>query len=186
MHQVALERGLILADFQKNKKAIRDHIRCLKDGEEEWIKLQSVIYGSNIEKAQIIEGAQSFFHLCWQRGVKTYIISHKTQFAKYDQTKIDLRLAALHWMSNRSFFKTSGSGLSLQDVFFEETRQGKINMIRRLECTHFIDDLEEVFLDVTFPEDVQKILYNPLPQDPPTSDIIIARSWAEITECIFP
>ena len=31
--------------------------------------------------------------------------------------------------------------------------------IRALGCTHFIDDLEEVFLEPSFPSDVHKILF---------------------------
>jgi hypothetical protein len=183
---LALKRDLIPANMQKNKKAIRDHIRQTANGEEEWIRLQAAVYGPCMDKAQIMEGVQSFFHLCQQHRVKTYIISHKTQYAKEDQTNTDLRLAALDWMTNRSFFEAAGLGLSRQNVFFTGTRQEKINAIRRLECTHFIDDLEEVFLDHSFPAGVQKILYNPLFQDSPSLGVMITHNWAEITAILFP
>ncbi|MBI3723314.1 aminoglycoside phosphotransferase family protein, partial [bacterium] len=43
-------------------------------------------------------------------------------------------------------------------IFFEDTRAAKIARIRAVGCTHFVDDLEEVFLEADFPEHVERHL----------------------------
>jgi hypothetical protein len=43
-------------------------------------------------------------------------------------------------------------------VYFEGTRTEKIARIVALGCTHFIDDLEEVFDDPAFPSGVERLL----------------------------
>ena len=45
------------------------------------------------------------------------------------------------------------------DVYFSETREGKVRKISELGCTHFIDDLKEVFQEPKFPRGVKKILF---------------------------
>ena len=47
------------------------------------------------------------------------------------------------------------------NVYFESTRAEKIERIIALSCTHFIDDLEEVFDDPAFPSNVERLLLSP-------------------------
>ena len=51
-------------------------------------------------------------------------------------------------------------GLAEDRVFFEDTREAKVGRIGDARCTHFIDDLEEVFLTPGFPDDVRRILFD--------------------------
>jgi hypothetical protein len=77
-------------------------------------------------------------------------VSHKTQFANYDTTETDLRKGALKWLDRAG--SSYGTDRSFRrDVYFESTRVDKINRIRSLGCTHFIDDLEETFREPSFP-----------------------------------
>jgi hypothetical protein len=46
-------------------------------------------------------------------------------------------------------------------VFFAETKQGKLQQIADLGCTHFIDDLPEFLLEPDFPAGVERILFDP-------------------------
>ena len=66
-------------------------------------------------------------------------------------------------MTSQGFFGSGGLGFSEDQVFFEGTRDAKIERIRTLGCTHFIDDLEEVFLEASFPPDVEKFLFDSWP-----------------------
>jgi len=160
IYREAIERGLVDGGVLKNKKIIRDAIRELPAGEIQWQKIQAAIYGPKMDRATVIEGVFDFFTLCKDRGIRTHIVSHKTQFANYDTTETDLRKEALKWLDRAGFFDMGLTGLSAGDVYFESTRVDKINRIRSLGCTHFIDDLEETFREPSFPPDIEKILFN--------------------------
>ena len=85
----------------------------------------------------------------------------------YYITKTNLRTAALEWMQKNNLV------ISKDNIFFESTRQDKIKRIKELECTHFVDDLEETFEESSFPKKVKKILqgrkqihlFEPVPYD---------------------
>ena len=183
-YQEALRRGLIKKGFSKNKKLIRDRIRKTYS-DIEWQKLQGKVYGSGIQEAELIEGTGNFIVSCKRSGISLYIISHKTQYANFDDTKINLRKAALNWMSRNDFFNSNGMGFDRKHIYFEPTKNEKIERIKQLKCTHFIDDLEETFLEKPFPENVKKILYDPDGLFTDCLGVKIVRSWNEITEYFF-
>jgi hypothetical protein len=155
----ALRLNLIGPKVAKLKKNVRDQIRRQKDGEITWQKLQAFAYGQGISQARFNEGAEDFLKTCAQKGIKVYVVSHKTAYSPFDTQKINLRQAALDWMAVHGFF--NGLGLRKTQVYFEPTRAQKIARLKSLGCTHFIDDLQEVFLEKIFPKGVEKILYSP-------------------------
>ncbi len=186
MYELAIERGLIEATVPKSKKQIRDRIRQHPDGEIEWQKLQGAAYGPQMQNARLIEGVATFFQACRQWGIPTYIVSHKTEYANYDETRTSLREAALNWMKSHQFFDADGLGLVRESVYFESTRIEKIDRIKALNCTHFIDDLEETFLESTFPNSIDKILYAPHRQHSAQLQAKVAGTWQEISDRFFP
>ena len=136
-----------------------DRIRQLPDGEVEWQKLQALAYGPLMHEAQPIDSRErQFIRRCRQAGDAVVVVSHKTEFANYDETRTNLRVAALEWMTAHRFFEREGLGLDCGDVYFESTRSDKIARIVAIGCSHFIDDLEEVFLEPSFPPQVRKII----------------------------
>ncbi len=185
MFNTALERGLISPKTPKNKKDIRDEIRLSPEGEDAWTKLQAEVYGPRMAEAQLIPGVLEFFDLCRQRRIATYIISHKTEYAKFDESNTNLRSAALEWMRQHGFFDPQKINLKIENVYFGSTRAEKIQHIIALECTHFIDDLEEVFLDVTFPSSVEKILFSSAVQKVAGCDYLVFQDWRGICEHLF-
>ena len=185
MHSVATQQGLIDPATRKSKKEIRDKIRQLPDGEIQWRKLQALVYGVRIGKAGLIDGVKGFFEYCHRHRVRVYIISHKTEFANFDETGTNLRRAALDWMMRNKFFEGNGLGLLREDVYFESTRCAKIERIRDLRCTHFIDDLEETFLEDSFPAHVEKILYDPHTEHRSLPGVKVVRTWEEIHRYFF-
>jgi hypothetical protein len=181
---IAHERGWISAGGIQSKRGIRDRIRLLPDGEIEWQKCQALLYGRRIAEARLIEGAAAFIRLCRERGVPVHIVSHKTEFSRFD-TSTNLRAAAMNWMSANRFFDPSGLGLDRSNVYFAATRGEKIGRIRDLACTHFIDDLEETFLEDDFPRATARILYEPGRQAPPPSGVAWMKTWQEIRDYFF-
>ena len=135
-------------------------------------------------EASLTDGVGTFLQECAHRNVKVMIISHKTEFANYDQTGTNLRSAALDWMDRNRLFDCGAYGLSRSDVHFEATRGEKLGRIENLGCTHFIDDLEETFLEESFPKDVEMILYTPHPSPTP-ANVKLAADWPEITDYFF-
>jgi hypothetical protein len=154
----AQDLGLLPRDFTGSKRAVRDAIRLLPDGELTWQRLQGHVYGAGIGGAVPFAGAGDFLRRCAQDGIPTFIVSHKTQYGHYDPARVDLREAARGWMTAQGFF-CAGKGIARDNVYFEDDRAKKLARIAALGCTVFIDDLEEVFADPGFPANVRRILF---------------------------
>jgi hypothetical protein len=160
----ARERGLIGLDIAGTKRAVRDAIRLLPDGELTWQRLQGYVYGAGIGGAVPFAGAGDFLRCCAGRGIAVYIVSHKTRYGHFDPARIDLREAARRWLIAQGMMipgmlAPEGGVIPADHVFFEDDRAQKLARIAALGCTHFIDDLEEVFADPGFPPGVRRILF---------------------------
>lgn len=155
-HQVALERGLIPRNFTGTKREIRDYIRLLPDGEMHWQRLQAEAYGPAISGAVAAEGARDFIRMASRGGAALSIVSHKTAVSNLGSETVNLRDSARRWL--RSSGMLGAHGVPEGQLYFESTRAEKIARIIQLRCTHFIDDLEEVFNDPAFPTNVERML----------------------------
>jgi hypothetical protein len=176
--ETARERGLVPHDFVGNKRAVRDAIRLLPDGEPIWQRLQSYVYGAGIGGAVPFPGAYAFLARCARDGVAMFIVSHKTRFGHFDPARVDLREAARGWMSARGFLEM----VPADHLYFEDDREHKIARIAALGCTHFVDDLEEVFADPSFPAGVRRIL---LAESGAASCDVLCGDWGDVTTAIF-
>ena len=183
--KIARERGLLNSDLDQTKRKLRDRIRELPNGEIEWQRCQALMYGSRIGEAKLTKGVPQFFERCRRKGVRIYIVSHKTEFSRFDTTGSNLRSAALGWMTASGFFERDGLGIKYEDIFFADTRQTKIDRIAALRCTHFIDDLEETFLEPTFPQSIARILYEPGRESAPPTGVMLMKTWQEISDYFF-
>ncbi len=180
MHAIAVERGLICADVAKSKKLIRDAIRALPDGETHWRSLQVTAYGPRMPEARLIEGVREFFAECGRRNIPVYIVSHKTEYANFGEANVNLRAVAMAWLDRHGFFAPGELGLNRDDVFFESTRAEKIERVKALGATHFIDDLEETFRETSFPLGVQKILLAAPGQAGDAAGAVSIATWKQI------
>lgn len=185
LHDVALSRGLIQADVQKGKNIIRDTVRRLPGGEKEWQLLQAEIYGPSMGQAVLIPGVKDFVRKCNFFCVPMYIVSHKTEFANLDSTNTSLRHSAMNWLDRLGFFGGHDWSISKSQVYFSDSREGKVEVIRSLECTHFVDDLVELYEEPYFPQDVVKILYAPHGARPTPFQFIEVADWNDISRVIF-
>ncbi|MFZ1189072.1 MAG: hypothetical protein WAO16_08825 [Pseudolabrys sp.] len=181
----ARERQLVGEHFVGDKRAIRDAVRLLPDGELKWQRLQGYVYGSGISDAVMFDGLDRFLRRCRSDGHTVMIVSHKTEFGHFDANQVKLRQAAHSWMTARGFFQEDGYGIFSKHIFFESTRAEKLKRIADLACTHFIDDLEEVLSDPSFPPTVARILF--AERAVATGDLpyIVCPSWRHIEEVVF-
>lgn len=154
-YDVARERGLIPPDFAGSKRDIRDRIRLLRNGEIEWQHVQAEVYGPAIGGATAAEGALDFIRRAAAHGAELTIVSHKTALANMGTRDVNLRDAARRWLLDNGMLGVNA--VPVENVYFEDTRADKIARIVALRCTHFIDDLEEVFDDPAFPENVERL-----------------------------
>lgn len=177
---VALEMGLVSKRVEKSKNVVREHILKAYSNEE-WTVLQSEVYGARLLEASSYPGVMEFFRQCRARGVPVYIVSHKTQFPEKGKP-YDLHRSAFDWLESQGFFSADGIQLNREQVYFAKTRVEKLEQIARLGCTHFIDDLPEVFAEPSFSSAVSKILFDPSDAHVSWHDGIRARAWAEIRQ----
>lgn len=181
--ELAQERGLTAPGFQGRKQAIRDSIRLLSDGELMWQELQGRVYGKGVARATMFEGVGSFLQRCRQNGISVVIVSHKTEYGHHDPDRVNLRQAALDWMMAQGFFREYG--IAREHVYFESTREEKIARIARLECSHFVDDLEEVLTDPEFPRGVERILFSEGSASEIPIGILVCPTWRDVERRVF-
>lgn len=185
IHDEATRRGLVARDVPREKRSVRDAVRRLNEGEIEWQRIQGCVYGPRMMEAEIFSGVEAFLERCRSRGVQAMIISHKTEYANYDETRTPLRKAALELLSNRGIVGAGSAPLTAEDVHFASTREEKIQLITKLGCTHFLDDLEELFCEASFPPEVEGFLFRPTGAGVQVQGPTVVRSWAEFGRAVF-
>jgi len=185
MHRLAVQWGWLDSGLPSSKRTVRDALRALPDGESKWRRLQTHCYGPGMSDAQPMDGVEDFLAACKERRIPVWIVSHKTQFANFGDPTVNLRAAAVTWMNQQGLLDADRFGLGLERVFFEETRQEKIDRIRSLGITHYVDDLEETFLEKSFPPEVNKILFSPQPLRNGNPHCRAFRTWPDIGQHLF-
>ena len=156
-HEVSVERGFVPVGFAGTKRDIRDCIRLYPGGEIAWQLIQAQVYGPAIAGATAANGALDFIRTARRRGAELMIVSHKTALANLGAREVNLRDAAREWLCANGF--VADDAVPESNLYFEDTRADKIARIISLRCTHFIDDLEEVFDDPAFPAGVERLLF---------------------------
>lgn len=123
----------------------------------EWTNIQGKIYGKYISKAKINNGFINFLNFVKKnkKDIEIVIISHKTKYPIIGK-KYDLHKSAINFLNKKiKFFSFKIN----KNIYFENTINGKINRIRKLDCDIFIDDLEKILTHKNFPEYTEKVLY---------------------------
>jgi hypothetical protein len=178
--EVAALLGIKSLQKYSTKFEVKREIQSLTDGETEWQRLQGQVYGKYMLHAKAFPGIHEFIYLANMRGHEVFVVSHKSEFGHFDPERVPLRVQALRWLEENNFIDDSRCYLKRKNVFFESTRQDKIQRIHNLACTHFIDDLIEVFDESEFPSDINKILFSPAGSNHLTGNTT-AGSWREVT-----
>jgi hypothetical protein len=181
-HRAALEKALIPSTVPVRKNDVRDYLRS-QGQEQAWTELQGLVYGTRMNEATPFPGFTEFLERGTQLGLPMFIISHKTPTPAVGPA-YDLHKAAMEWLRSQRFIEPAAQGLPLSHIHFGSTREEKIQWIRKTACTHFIDDLEEVFREESFPAEIVKILFaqtSPLPE----RSWLVAPGWPWITDFLF-
>lgn len=183
--EAAMEMELLPLKFNGRKKDIRDAIRLRPGGDTEWQRLQGRVYGKLMPRATMIDGVGEFLQRCREQKIPISIISHKTEFGHFDPDRLSLHDVARHWLTEHGFFEGDKFALAPEDVYFEATRGEKLSRISSAGCSHFVDDLEEIFRDPDFPSDVVAVLYSSAADDVQTGPFTVCRDWQEIADVLL-
>ena len=83
----------------------------------------------------------------------------------------------------QGFFDAEGLGLASDQVFFEDTREEKIERLRLLQCAYFVDDMVEVLRHKSFPPDTVGIWFSR--EREPADGLRRASSWTDVERILF-
>tara|TARA_B100000029_G_scaffold22572_1_gene22602 strand:+ start:811 stop:1428 length:618 start_codon:yes stop_codon:yes gene_type:complete len=181
---VANKLGIINSQLANDKISIRNHIMGQDGGAENWKRLQGQVYGRFMLRAHMMEGLAHFLTACRNSAVQVFIISHKTVYGHYDKSQIPLRNTALRWMEKHDFFNPKVFNIKRSNIFFADSRSEKVSQVYKTKCTHFIDDLIEVFNEPGFPKNTKKYLLSPRIETTNFDGKIFSR-WSKIYDDIF-
>jgi len=177
-YAAAREKTLVPENIPPTKSNVRNYLRSI-DREDDWTELQGYIYGTRMELAQPFPGVFDFMRGAIEANIDIFIVSHKT-LHPYIGPRYDLHAAARRWLKSQGVFDPKKIGLVMESVFFELTKELKLERIEALNCSHFIDDLPEFMDDPGFPQGVEKLLFEPGEERPVSTLVQRVTSWHEI------
>jgi hypothetical protein len=179
-HRAAFEKKLIPEDVPKGKAAVRDYLR--ENGQEdEWTRLQGEVYGPRILEALPFEGMIEILDYLQKAKVAMCIVSHKTR-TPYLGEPWDLHQAARDWLNQQGFHDPALLNWPTESIFFELTKNEKIQRIVDLGCTHYVDDLPEIL--ELLPDNVEKILFSPGKPLQFPMDWKLLQAWNKLPELL--
>lgn len=183
---VGVKYGWLPSSFlNKNKEEIKLYLREEKRlGEKTWMKIQGKAYGIDISYARPMQGVLAAFDTMLEHEINLVVVSHKTKYGHYDETKTNLRTAALNFLDENNFFKMNES-FNEDHINFYSSLDDKIKGIIDLDLDLFIDDLYKVLNHPLFPQKTKKILFG---KPTYTGDLALdfnSCSWKEVTELIL-
>jgi hypothetical protein len=158
-YQVAKKLNWIPIHTGQSKSAVKEYF-INQDIEPKWTELQGIVYGKEIHQAKPYKGCLAAMIKLKKAGHSISIISHKTKYPIIGN-KVNFHKAAINWLKENGIITTSAASISVENVYFNQTKDEKIKCIADLKCDVFIDDLENIFSHSLFPTNCKKILFNP-------------------------
>lgn len=139
----------------KSKNIIKSEI-INKYNNEEWTKLQGLIFSEKLKYASLfddfynaIEELKNYYDI--------YIISHKTKYPSIGK-KINLRNASKKFLKNNNISYCKNELIKSENIFFANTKKEKIEIIKKNKIDIFIDDLDEILKNL--PKNIYKIHFS--------------------------
>jgi hypothetical protein len=173
LHSLAVELYGMPPSVPAVKTAVRQFFRDAAR-HRDWTALQGVAYGARMAQARAFPGAIEFVRQALVSGHDVFVASHRTRHPVIGEP-VDLHDLARRWLQDQGLV---GALLADDRVFFEETRQAKVERIARTDCDVFLDDLPEVLTDPAFPAAVSRYLFAPHGMEGPDG-VCLVRDWLE-------
>lgn len=182
-HRVALEGNAIDSSVPVSKVAVRDYLR--RQGKEDfWTEMQGRVYGARMSEATAFAGIVDVLRRAIAAGHTLYIVSHKTKYP-FLGPAYDLHAAAEAWIT-KNLHDSIGPLIPDGQIYFELTKELKLQRIAKLQCDVFVDDLPEILLSSDFPRTTQPVLFDPENRQSEShpSAFTVIRRWDELEKCL--
>lgn len=180
-HKAALEGGLIPADLETSKNAVRDYLNG-SGRKDEFTELQGYVYGARMDLVAPYPGFSAFVAAAKAAGHDVFVVSHKTRHPMLGP-KHDMHAAARGFLSAQSLVGEGAIGAG--DAYFEVTKDEKVARAKALGVDVFIDDLPEILAMPGFPDGVRAILFDPEGHFPDGKGFERHASWASISSALL-
>lgn len=153
--KIANDRGIDIPRGSDPKRALRNALQSLPEGEWQWSLVQGEVYGPGIMDAIPYDGLRRALEMLNESGHTLCVVSHKTAFPNAGEAH-PLQTWALRWIERHL-----SDILEPGNIHLCHSKIEKIATISRLRCDCFIDDLEEILSDEQFPQNTRPILFKP-------------------------
>lgn len=175
---LAQTEGWLPAESHLSKEQVRA-LLVGQDGHDlRWQSLQAKAYGPQIIHAKLFPGFREFLDLASTQGHEVWIVSQKSVTSHYD-TSVNLREWALQWLREQGLLDTFSDR-----IFFEPTRNEKIQRINSLHLDFFIDDLRDVLEDPIFSNLPTRVWFTSEESASPRTSFPMCSSWSEISKLV--
>ena len=175
-YKTALDYKFIPEHLEKSKISVRNYL-VSKGLEKKFTFLQGEVYGSQIKFANKAEGVLNALKKLKDKGYLLFIVSHKTKYP-ISGSKYDLHQNSLDWLENNEFMCNKGLDIKRENIFFEPTKEKKIDRISQINCQYFIDDLSDILKMIK--KDIIKIHYNKYQKFIKDNNIYSIKNWREL------
>lgn len=178
--RLALEQNLVPKEIGETKNDVRDFLNG-RGNNSAFTKLQGEVYGKHINLASVYEGFRNFLTRRFSYNDEVFLISHKSQFPIAGE-KFDLHKSAKGFLNLNDLIGEHVFNIS--NIYFEPTKEKKVDRVRQLEIDLFIDDLPEILLMISTVTNSKTYLFDPNKINPRDRNYIIHNSWDSMTEAL--
>lgn len=148
----------------RNIHELRALLRASDSSGQQWQLAQGWLYVDGLSFAHPGLGAVELCEYLERKGFKLQIVSHKTSHTPDFCGRKPLREVANKWLAEGEL---SAYFPNTNVIHYESTRKLKIERIRSLNLSYFVDDLREVFQDPGYPKEVTSFLLQDITNELP-------------------
>ena len=180
-YDVAKELNWLPESNARGKKSVRQYF-IERDKESKWTELQGIVYGKEIFRASPYKDCVETMCALKKAGHELVIISHKTRYPIIGE-RVCFHEAARNWLRHFGIVGCDNAPVSNEHIYFNDTKQQKVQRITEENCEAFIDDLPEILANPDFPPKCKRILFDP---DKKENESVLnpLSSWRELPELL--
>jgi hypothetical protein len=139
---------------------LRTFLQEVDDSGYRWQVAQGWLYTDGLSYAKPAHGLIDLCQYLRNRDFELFIVSHKTTHTPIFCGHKELRNVASNWIANGDL---SHYFYGTENIYFENSRDLKINRIKSLNLHYFVDDLVQIFEDSKYPQKIISFLLSTKP-----------------------
>ncbi|MCF6434689.1 HAD family hydrolase [Pseudoalteromonas sp. MMG022] len=156
-HRVAHQLGWMPEHIGHSKEQVKQYFFD-QNNEAQWTQLQGIVYGEKINEASPFPHCLEVLKALQAQGHELFLISHKTQYP-FIGKKVDLHEAARNWLVDQGLLGGDDAVFCDNRIFFNTTKEQKLERVATLQIDVFVDDLESILLAESFPSTTIGVLF---------------------------